>query len=370
MNDNNIKYKTPFNVLKNNFLTKAERVRNNNTLKVSSNILTKGKRHPLIKSWKTQRRNRNEKPYNFLNRRHNLWENKGHSNFFNTKINMSKYTNILGSGGFGMIVSNTRGKDVVKLYYRQNSCKEMNAEYVSFLSAYNALEDYPYPQLTIPEPKKIDNRNIQFKNTKFLCGIEMKRVAPIPFMGGTNGLIHIILKEGYKPMMNKEVSKNYSNPISNSNPSRGFFATGTYITSDILTRLTEEQRSGINSIDDIAFRMGYGFAILVVVAELYPNDVEYCLGMVDSILNVVILDFGMAMPINYSIDTRRIADIILYGDKELEHSTGISNDLYFPDNDDPTFEAFIAGIAAVKSLIQDPKKNEILDIIISVLVRG
>ena len=358
-------YKNSYNVLRNSFLTKKEAARNNATIKLSSNILTRGKRHPLVKSWMS-RINKKEKPYNFLTRRNNLWRDKKHSNFFNDKINMSKYRNILGSGGFGMIVSSTTGNNVVKLFYKEDTCGEMGKEYEAFVTAYNALEDNPLPQLSIPEPKKLDNRTITFRNTTFQCGIEMKRVTPIPSMTDKrNGMVHVVLKESYKDSgsVNKEVGRRYGETISNQNPSRGFFATGSYIESDILPILTGGQKGDIRNINDIAYKMGYAFALLVTIAEMYPNDVEYCLGIIDGVLNVVIMDFGMCAPIDYSNTVEHITKYTLTGDPKAIHGTGVANDFYFPENDDPTFPSFIRGIDSLIAVLTDDKKKDVLNMI-------
>lgn len=373
-NSGNGKYKNIYNVLRNGFLTKAEAARNNATLKLTTNILKKGKRHPLVKAWVRNRTSRNERPYNFLTRRSNLWRNKKHSNFFNEKINMNKYDTVLGSGGFGMIVSNTSGKNVVKLFYKEDTCGEMRKEYLSFTTAYNALEDYPLIQLAIPEPKKIDNKSIEFKDSTFQCGIEMEKITPVPSMvDKNNGIVHIILKEDYKSsgMMNKEVGRRYGKEISKNNPSRGFFATGSYIESDILPQLSDVQKGGIVSLDDIAYRMGYGFALLVSIAELYPNDVEYCLGIINGVLNVIIMDFGMCSPIDYSSNSAdKIAEYIIYGIPNDVYGTGISSDFYFPENTDPMFNKFIEGINSIKVILNDEKKILILNTIISKLTTG
>lgn len=358
----NNNYTSELNVLRNRFLTKKTSEQNNSVVKLSSNILQKGKRHPIVKKWMTERKNRNEKPYNFLTRRNNLWRGKKRSNFSNSKINITKYNTVLGSGGFGMIISEPSGMNVVKLFYTKDTCGEMAKEYESFVTAYNALEDNPFPQISIPEPKKLDNRNISFKAKSFQCGIEMKRVQPIPIMADKkNGMIHIILKEENKRMMNREVGRKYGSPPSEENPSRGFFATGSYIESDILPSLKPEEKIGITTIGDIAFRLGYSFALLVAYAELYPNDVEYCLGLIDGIVNVVIMDFGMCIPIDYTQPADSIVKMVLHGNGKNVHSTGISADLYFPYSDDPTFPKFAEGINYVKSKLTDATKIEVLN---------
>jgi len=80
LNNVNIKYNTPFNVLRNSFITKKN-ARSNNTLKRSYNVLQKGRRHGLIHTYAEERVGK-ETPYNFLTRRPSLWQGKRHQNFF------------------------------------------------------------------------------------------------------------------------------------------------------------------------------------------------------------------------------------------------------------------------------------------------
>ena len=359
----NIVYKTPYNVLKDNFLTKNASKRNNSSLKISTNILTRGKRHPLVKNWIKKRTSKNERPYNFLTRKNNLWIGKRHSDFFNSRINLSKYKNIIGSGGYGMIVSSNTGSNVTKLYYKMDTCNEMGHEYIYFITAFNALEDNPYPQISIPEPKKIDNRKILFGQRAFQCGIEMKRVKPLEIMSHyNNGITHVILKEDYKPGLNREKPRISDSNISDTNPSRGFFATGTYIESEILPKIEPLQRGAINNIDDIAYRMGIGYATLFIHAEIYPYDVEYCLGNMEGLLNLVIIDFGMCEIIDYTSSLDLITKNLLNGNRK---SIGALFDIYFPSRDDPTFESFIAGMEYVKSNLTDQKKISLINSVIS-----
>jgi len=362
-NGENIIYTTPYNILKDNFLTKNASKRNNTTVKMSTNILTRGKRHPLVKTWIKERLNKNERPYNFLTRKQNVWSYKRHSNFFNSRINLSKYKNVIGSGGYGMIVSSNTGSNVTKLFYKEDTCGEMSKEYIYFITAFNALEDNPFPQVNIPEPKKLDNRKITFRNRSFQCGIEMKRVLPLEIMSKyNNGITHVILKEDYKESLNKERARDDNTSISNTNPSRGFFATGSYIESEILPKLDNLVLGSIRNINDIAYRMGIAYATMFIHAEIFPYDVEYCLGIIDGLLNLIIIDFGMCEFIDYNLPFEAICKKLLDGNGK---AVGASYDIYFPSKNDITFPSFISGIEYIKSNLNNEKKIHLIDSVIN-----
>jgi hypothetical protein len=191
----------------------------------------------------------------------------------------------------------------------------------------------------------------------------MKRVLPLEIMRTyRNGIIHVILKEDYKDSLNKEMPRIAGEALSEKNPSRGFFSTGSYIEDNILTNLTAAQKGEILTINDIAYRMGVGYATLFVHAEMYPFDVEYCLGEVDGLINLVIIDFGMCEFIDYSESIESICKKLLYGNMK---TVGGLYDLYFPSTEDSTFPSFIEGIKFVKSKLTDEKKKGLIDAVIS-----
>jgi hypothetical protein len=275
---------------------------------------------------------------------------------------MNKYTKILGAGGYGMIVSSDINSNVTKLYYEKDKCGEMTAEYLHFITVFNAFNDNPYPQIMIPEPKKIDNRQIIFGEKEFQCGIEMKRILPLSIMSEyKNGIIHVILKEEYKKQLNKERGREYGE-ITDLNPSRGFEATGSYIENNILPKLNKDEKGIIESIEDIAYMMGISFTTLFIHAEIYPVDVEYCLGNNDGKVNLVMMDFGMCEFIDYldSVDT--ICNKLLEGN---EKAVGALDDIYLPSKKDPTFTRFSEGIEYVKSKLTDKKKIELVTSVLS-----
>jgi hypothetical protein len=348
-------YETPFNVLRNSFLTQKESRKANAELLESTDILIRGKRHPLVKTFKDERQRR-EKPYAFLDRRRNVWERRGHSDFFNEKIDMTQYDTILGSGGFGMIVSGDTTTDVAKLYYLQTSCKDMYNEYNLQLAAFNAVDDFNLTQVTVPQPKKFDTEAIVFSGQKFSCGIEMKRVFPIPLMSRLrNGFVHIILSRSNEE--GKEWGKNTREVVSDTNPSRGFLATGLYIRNTILPSLTSKQKGEIKSVNDISFMLGFIVSLLITIAEISPKDVEYGLTMDhNDMLNITILDYGMAKFIDYEDLTISSDDIA-----QDVYDDAIGYDIYFPsDSKQSEFAPFIGGIRsfAERLAAEDSEKYE------------
>jgi hypothetical protein len=178
-------------------------------------------------------------------------------------------------------------------------------------------------------------------------------------------MIHIILKQGYENsgMINKEAGRKYAEPIGEKNPSRGFFAGPNYIGDTILPSLTEEQKGILTTVDAIAETIGKIFAVILGIAGIIPNDVEYCLVLEDNLLKIAVLDFGMAIPFPEDITKAELVKTILTGSNKYQRATGVEYDLYFPDRDSALFAAFERGMISVLESGDIPKKEVLTNVI-------
>ncbi len=265
------------------------------------------------------------------------------SNQIGGRINIKKYTKVIGSGGYGKILSNSEQDTIVKLYYDSKDCTGLQNEYDMQEKAYQSITNYPISQLYVPRQVEYDNEELIYNGESFLCGIEMEQIKPIPLDSITslsNPMIHIILKKD--TAKNQEIGKITTEKISEINPSRGFFASPQWIEENIMVNLSDPQKGEIRSITDLAFRMGFSLCNMVCLAEIYPYDVEYCLGFKNNQLSMNILDFGMAKSINFEEPEDDIVTKIIDGNGK--GVVGIYSDIYYPEYNSKYATKFIEGI--------------------------
>ena len=253
-------------------------------------------------------------------------------------MNLTSYNSVIGAGGFGKVVKHGAEPVVVKLYYTPESCGESEKEFAALRSAFDAVAPYvAEKQIYVPQPLSFENTPHVWGGKAFSCVLQLGFVDHLP---GFTGLIHIILKEENKRHFNKEVGKNYGKSVSANNPSRGFFATGSYLDSTILPALDDAVKGEIRTANDIANRFGFLYGMLVN-GGVYPFDVEFSIGLVNGRLHVIALDFNLAAPIQASAEPPDVAKKLVDG---VGGISGASADLYVPYADDPTWAAWRSGL--------------------------
>jgi mannose-6-phosphate isomerase-like protein (cupin superfamily) len=236
------------------------------------------------------------------------------------ELEVDKYTTILGSGGFGLVVYNPSDNMVMKLIYKESQCAEASIEAGYHKRVYEKIQEWlvkhPKDQINVIKPYGYRDQAIVWNDQFFRCSYVMDLIRPIP---GFKSLVHVILKEENKHILNKEVGRIYTQPISKTNPSRGFFATCDYITDNILDRVNKGNIRGCN---DLARLLGLLFGISVFGARVIPKDAEYVLSYNKDLLTVTMLDFGMFVPIDLSKPLDSYVSILKYEVAE--------QDIYFP----------------------------------------
>lgn len=256
---------------------------------------------------------------------------------------MAGYESVIGAGGFGKVIKHGAEPVVVKLYYTPESCGESEKEFASLQRAFEAVAPYvAEKQIYVPRPLGFENTPHIWGGQAFSCVLQLGFVDHLP---GFTGLIHIILKEENKRLFDREVGKDYGTPVSATNPSRGFFATGTYLDSTILPALDDAVKGEIRTANDIANRFGFLYGMLVN-GGVYPFDVEFSIGLVDGRLHVIALDFNLAAPIQASEELPDIARKLVKGYKYgVGFISGAAEDLYVPyAGIDPTWGAWREGL--------------------------
>jgi hypothetical protein len=188
----------------------------------------------------------------------------------------------LGAGNFGIVLATkgTTTKDTTtKLFYDTQSCNKIHIEARIQQKARNILKGI----VKVPKIYDVYNIPITYKNKTHLCGITMDRV-PIPegFDIKKHGIVHILL--GYDQYdLNTAWSKDFINPISDENPTRGF-----HMGPDMLEEILEED--GIHlTIEEIAYKMGLSLSLLIK-NNIIPLDLEWIYGGDGEIY---LIDFGL-----------------------------------------------------------------------------
>jgi len=279
----------------------------------------------------------------------------------NTKqMDLTGFTEIIGSGGFGMIVKHENQEDVIKLFYRNKDCQTASEESSRHLEAYKAIKkitkERPGLQISTSQPIAFRDEAVQFRDTEYRCAYVMKYMESIPGYK----LIHIILKDEYERMVNRNVGRSYMEPISDANPSRGFFATSKYIENNILPTLNRDVKGALTSVKMIANRMGMLYGTIIFGTKMVPIDAEYVLDIANGKLNVAILDFGMFQRmdlINFMGENHRKKILGKYV-KMLQYDVqGI--DLYFPEPDSEYWNPFMDGVKTASRFFIPSVKNKI-----------
>ena len=254
------------------------------------------------------------------------------------EIDTLGFTQVLGSGGFGLVLYNPEKKMVAKFIYKTSDCDQASVEAGYHRKVYTSFRKWkiahPNDQINIVKPYGYRDEPITWQGKEFKCSYIMDLIKPV---SGRSSLVHIILKNDQSQLFNREIGRVYTEPISVKNPSRGFFATCDYITENIIEN-PMVNTGNIRSCYDLSRLMGILFGIAVFGAELYPKDAEYVLSDVKGILTVTMLDFGMFGKMDLDSGDSSLLDEYAY----MIKNTISEMDIYFP----------------YESLIDDPDSKE------------
>jgi len=261
------------------------------------------------------------------------------------EINLEEYTDIIGGGGFGIIAKHSRKDEVVKLLFKSEDCNNAEIEFRMNRKVYESIklieESYPSLRVNTPIPIHFSNDPVETKMGSFKCYYSMSLINTLP---NSKYLFHTVLKDEYENIMNKLISKNYKDPVSDENPARGIFYT--YKKLDPL--LNELKDVVIRTVKDISFRMGALFGICIFGSQLFPIDGEFVLSIQNNKLYLSLLDFGMFEQVDINSDVKE-----LY--KKYIDNFGI--DIYLPYMDSYLYEDFKKGLQNTGEFFLVRKKN-------------
>jgi hypothetical protein len=226
---------------------------------------------------------------------------------------------IIGSGGYGLVIFDIEENKVIKLFYDINDCKALNKEALMqekcreiIMNINDTSEKYlgvkvpkiyeKFNEVVNPKIPKEYNLPIQY-----LCGIVMEKITP-PLVDGfyMNEQIHIGL--------GLEFGSNQSWICSNG-ITRGFYAN-----SDMLKTILEEVPHQENfTLSNIAYTLGVVYRELID-NHIRPFDVEILLGTENNNLVIYMIDFG-------KVENTNISHYEYYYDKSYK---GLASDSYIP----------------------------------------
>jgi hypothetical protein len=223
---------------------------------------------------------------------------------------------LIGAGGYGIILKNHY--KVFKLLRDSNACEELKKEAEIQQKAHILLTQIP--EVVVPQIWYTTSEVLSHQSVPYLCGIEMDYLPPPK---GFSEQVHILL--GYKgDDIDSEWGVKTSEPVSNTNPTRGFFA------SPETLEYIWQQEGSYMTIERIAYLMGKSLRVLLE-GGILPIDLEWVwtngkLGLIDFGL----CELGTVDPLTFLKDSSW---------------RGLANDFYIPHQGDRGYKEFINGFS-------------------------
>lgn len=224
-------------------------------------------------------------------------------------------TIIFGAGGYGIVIKDK--KEVYKLFIELDACKLVKNEVIIQEKAYKLFNSNNIP-IGIPKITYYSNDIVKYRNKSYLCGIGMEFLKPpLDFEES----VHILL--GYKhDDIDTSWGQTYSKEVSNTNPTRGFFASP-----DTMEYIWKNENS-IMTIEKLAFLMGQSLRLLIDNGIL-PIDIEW----IWSNGKPWIIDFGLC-------ELGNVDPLTFLKKSGL---CGLASDYYIPHIGDRGYNEFISG---------------------------
>jgi hypothetical protein len=224
--------------------------------------------------------------------------------------------NLIGAGGYGIVVRSKGDSTAYKLLYDTDACSELQNEITMQRASYVLLSRYPY--VGVPNITWTTSEPILFRGVHYLCGIGMTYLQPpLDF----TEQVHIILSNKVNDV-DTEWGRQIGKPVSEINPTRGFFASR-----ETLEWIWSQEKSSM-TIERMAWIMGSVYRILLD-GGILPTDLEW----VWSGGKPWVIDFGLS---RFSV-TDPWTFLYKHG---LE---GLADDFYRPHQGERGYDEFMKG---------------------------
>lgn len=224
--------------------------------------------------------------------------------------------NIIGAGGYGIVVRSKEGSTAYKLLYDIDACSELQNEIAMQRAAHSLLSPYSY--VGVPHITWTSSQPILFRGVRYLCGIGMTYLQPpLDF----TEQVHILLSNKAGDL-DTEWGRRIGEPVSETNPTRGFFASA-----NTLEWIWSQEKSSM-TIERMAWIMGSVYRILLD-AGILPTDLEW----VWSNGKPWIIDFGLS----------RFSVVDPWTFLHKHGLEGLADDFYRPHQGERGFDEFMKG---------------------------
>lgn len=225
---------------------------------------------------------------------------------------------IIGAGGFGIIIHTNDDPNAYKLLYDIEACSELQNEIRIQKACYNLFKNHKSIDAWIPNVTWSSSEPIIFQGVRYLCGIGMTYLPPpLDF----TEQVHILLSNTAGDL-DSEWGRRIGQPISETNPTRGFFASV-----NTLEWLWSQEKSTM-TIERMAWIMGSAYRIMLN-AGIIPIDLEW----VWSDGKPWIIDFGMCR--------FGFVDPLVFLHKHGVE--GLADEFYWPHPGERGYEEFMRG---------------------------
>lgn len=222
-----------------------------------------------------------------------------------------------GAGGYGIVLE--QSKKAIKLLYDSNACENLRSEASIQQEVYTLLQKF-VPEVRVPEIYSVYTQPVNYKDTQYLCGIEMENLLPPE---GFDEQVHMLL--GYHgDDIDEEWGKNIGPPVSELNPTRGFFASP-----ETLEMIWADEQSKM-TIEKLSFLMGKVYKTLLL-HKILPIDLEW----VWSNGYPYIIDFGLCE--RGGVEPSSFL--------EKRGVRGLADEFYVPHKGDRGYDEFMKGFS-------------------------
>ncbi len=220
---------------------------------------------------------------------------------------------LLGSGGYGIVLTVPNPNEAVKLFYSVEDCNALRSE----ARLQNKIRKLLQNIIHVPYISDVLNNVTTWSNHKYLCGIVMEKIPMHPDFGE---LVHMIL--GYHGSdLDQSWGRESEKAVSSENPSRGYYAS-----SEMLEAIWTDD-TVIHTIESVAKTIGLAYRALVL-GGIVPIDIEWIYGG-DGQIHAI--DFGLCVQKGISLE--RLL--------EQRGAVGFPMDIYVPKQGDKGYTEFI-----------------------------
>ena len=233
---------------------------------------------------------------------------------------------IVGAGGYGLVIHTPGQKEAYKLLYDVSACKDLKQEARLQQRAHTILRT-AHSAVCVPAITYFSNTVLRWGDADYLCGIGMEYLPP-PL--DLDEAVHMVL--GYTgDDLDTSWGRQQSRPVSLTNPSRGFFASP-----ETLAWIWAAEGSAM-TIETAAYEMGRALRLLLD-GGLLPIDVEW----IWSNGRMWMVDFGLCEFATGVVDARAFLN--------AHGLRGLASDFYIPHTSHRGYEEFLQGYAFARAV--------------------